>query len=61
MNLYRARLQHAQLFNALFTATSIACGWCLERKVHIAAPTVFMFFLSVFNVLFFNSMYVDKN
>lgn len=61
MNLHRARLQHAQLFNALFTATTIANGWCLERTVHIAAPVVFMFFLSLFNVLFFNSMYVDRN
>lgn len=60
MNLHHARLQHAQLFNLLFTAMTIANGWCLQKGVHIAAPMVFQFFLSVFAILYFNAMYVPR-
>lgn len=61
LNLHRTRLKHALLFNGLFTAFTIANGWCMDYKVlrkpvHIAAPMVIQFFLSLTSIMFFNAM-----
>lgn len=63
MNLHHARLKYALLFNGLFTAITIANGWCMDFKVlskpvHIAAPMILQFFLSMTSIMFFNAMYV---
>ncbi|WFD19858.1 hypothetical protein MCAP1_002098 [Malassezia caprae] len=44
LNLFTTRLKYAPFFNSLFCGGYIAVEWCLDKKVHIAAPMVLFFF-----------------
>ncbi|WFC97280.1 hypothetical protein MBRA1_003947 [Malassezia brasiliensis] len=61
LNLHHTRLKHAFLFNFLFTAFVLASEWCMDvkefdRPVHIAAPMVLLFFMTLTGIMFFNSI-----
>jgi len=44
LNLFTARLKYAPFFNTLSCCGYIAAEWCLDKKTHIAAPMILLFF-----------------
>lgn len=58
LNLFKARLKLGPIFNVVFCCGVIAFEWCLDRRVHIAAPLTIVFFTMTASMMYFTAMYV---
>lgn len=69
LNLFTTRLKYAPFFNTLFCCGYIAVEWCFDKKIHIAAPMILLFFgtfvflttATACSMVQFTSMYVPEN
>ena len=58
LNLYKARLKLGPIFNVIFCCGVMAFAWCLDKRVHIAAPLTIVFFTMTASMMYFTAMYV---
>ena len=58
LNLYKARLKLGPIFNVIFCCGVMAFVWCLDKRVHIAAPLTIVFFTMTASMMYFTAMYV---
>ena len=56
--LYKARLKLGPIFNVIFCCGVMAFVWCLDKRVHIAAPLTIVFFTMTVSMMYFTAMYV---
>lgn len=56
INLHYVRMHNLPHFNFAFSVLLIANGWCLDKKVHIAAPMILQFFASFMAIMYYNSI-----